>query len=1655
MTWVRRCTAAICVWAALTGLATAQSAATVTASQTAFATATTPTTVPDGWDVFEVTVALSNQGAGGVAFPAIADSVTVLEEGLFPYQPDAVLWNGDTPEEGVTLAPGQDALLTVVVQLPTTRGALTLNVGVGTGVLTVPIGTNAPLASDPVAQDTAPVLLNQPERAITGAEINVALPRHLASARTAAGPVAGLMDGETEPFSRRVALAPGEAAEVHFARPYPLSRVELVLNEGALPDLRIEGLDGSGTWVALSADLVAPKDRELAVVTDPVPVSAIRISGLASGQSGVIEFLLYELRALTTAVVPTDMADLGDWHLGTRPIFATSGEWLREPPFAGSAIWASARAAGADAPLAPQEVTFALHGDRPTAIEAVSLRVWAGPQLPPPARVEIFGAASIETPAEAFALIGTFDVAETPRVQLFEFAPTDVGALRLRLIPREAAPQMAVWQMGIHEAPVVGRAGFEAAYVRRPDPALDVTAGTDLASLYTGARILEVEDGSLARETQSDLRGLNNDDYSFASEVVLPSRLTDGRAPTMTFAFTGDQIARVEAVQLHTRYSIFAPSGPWQVRLSYATESVDGPWTPIGDTVLLSYENGWRELRFDPVDARYLRIELSESYGDAHILWKIRVLEGGGPDYIPIADRSQAEWPPMGINLAHAALGGQITVAYTLPGVEGWGVAALQDGLSTDRNGFLETNSYGYSSDIDPVFPVDFDIRFQDGRAAEIMGVLLDPATRTQTRGGIDPSFSGSPEDRPRQVELWVEAEGRWERASGIETLSTAPEPRFIPFDAPRTVEAVRLRVLSNFGGERLQLGEIEVLAPPVADQAVPAVAPVDIVISDVGHGGGILRYSSAADGFSVGDLVDRRLESPLWQAADLNVPQAFTVHFSDFQSADIARIEVDAPQGVEAAFLPRQLRLSASDATEPSSGWQDLGTFGLSPGQTTFVYTPPAPVPARFVRVEIIAAGEQPVALSAIRVIEARTPGVASVLERSTAAETTTLAEAEFALDAEPNDTTERAAPLVIGGTVDGVIAPLSDVDTYRLDIGPDDPAIIEFSLQGEPTFQNSFALLDDQSAPLASLTPTGAAALSTSVSLEAGTYFATLSTSPSSIVLLIDNSGSISPVLPTVRAAAGQFAAGLRPDETMSVMTFGDQPEVLVDFTNDAELAAQAIGEGLTGDRRGTDLYDAVIAALAALEDRGGNRAVVLLTDGGDVSSQSAQEDAWRALETAGVPLYIIGLGPTMPIYWPEIGNSAENLLRGWAAASGGRFYPAPDADDLPETYAEIASDLRRPVPYSMRVSGVTSDGFLALAAGESLTNEVASPPNVLMVLDASGSMRGETLDGRPRIDAAREVMARILDLLPETTQVGLRVYGHRLPRDPKAQSCTDTELVVPFQPINPAAMMDVIQTLRPQGQTPIGLSLAQISEDFAGVTGERRVLLVTDGIETCDESEAAPYWPPNVVAGLRAAGVDLHVDIVGFDVEDSETRSFLRRIAEQTGGRFYPASGAAALEGAIRESLRAPFRVVDSNGRIWAEGQIGDPPVNLPAARFTIEIEAAELIRIEEVTIAPDFLTIATIQSLGEEVIATTEVTDPADFEAPFNQDRDTPTGPDLVRAIQAGLNARGFDAGPVDGLMGARTRDAIRAFEAQMGLAETGAPTPQIYLLLTVP
>ena len=46
------------------------------------------------------------------------------------------------------------------------------------------------------------------------------------------------------------------------------------------------------------------------------------------------------------------------------------------------------------------------------------------------------------------------------------------------------------------------------------------------------------------------------------------------------------------------------------------------------------------------------------------------------------------------------------------------------------------------------------------------------------------------------------------------------------------------------------------------------------------------------------------------------------------------------------------------------------------------------------------------------------------------------------------------------------------------------------------------------------------------------------------------------------------------------------------------------------------------------------------------------------------------------------------------------------------------------------------------------------------------------------------------------------------------------------------------------------------------------------------------------------------------------------------------------------------------------------------------------------------------------------------------------------PDKIRAVQQALQSKGIDPGPIDGIIGPRTREAVRNFQDRYGMNPTG-------------
>ncbi len=189
-------------------------------------------------------------------------------------------------------------------------------------------------------------------------------------------------------------------------------------------------------------------------------------------------------------------------------------------------------------------------------------------------------------------------------------------------------------------------------------------------------------------------------------------------------------------------------------------------------------------------------------------------------------------------------------------------------------------------------------------------------------------------------------------------------------------------------------------------------------------------------------------------------------------------------------------------------------------------------------------------------------------------------------------------------------------------------------------------------------------------------------------------------------------------------------------------------------------------------------------------------------------------------------------------------------------------------------------------------------SGPGTAMLVLDASGSMWGQ-IQGRTKIEIAREAVGSMLQTWPRNQQLGLMAYGHR-----SKGNCADIEMLKEPATVDAAAMQQAVNALQPKGMTPISAAVRMAAEQLKFSERKATVILVSDGEETCHADPCA------LGAELEKLGVDFTAHVVGFDIQNgSKAQAQLQCLASSTGGRYIDARNASELNKALGEVAQAP--------------------------------------------------------------------------------------------------------------------------------------------------
>lgn len=184
-------------------------------------------------------------------------------------------------------------------------------------------------------------------------------------------------------------------------------------------------------------------------------------------------------------------------------------------------------------------------------------------------------------------------------------------------------------------------------------------------------------------------------------------------------------------------------------------------------------------------------------------------------------------------------------------------------------------------------------------------------------------------------------------------------------------------------------------------------------------------------------------------------------------------------------------------------------------------------------------------------------------------------------------------------------------------------------------------------------------------------------------------------------------------------------------------------------------------------------------------------------------------------------------------------------------------------------------------------------------ILVFDGSGSMWAE-LEGRTRIEVAREVLSDYLAGRDASRPLGVIAYGHRRRGD-----CADIETLFAAGVHDANDVSARLNALNPKGKTPISASLREAARQIPRTAEEADIVLITDGIETCVPDVCT------IADELAESGIRIRAHVVGFGLSEAEADT-LACIPGRTGGKLLRPGTGQELADALRQTeAQAPAK------------------------------------------------------------------------------------------------------------------------------------------------
>lgn len=232
------------------------------------------------------------------------------------------------------------------------------------------------------------------------------------------------------------------------------------------------------------------------------------------------------------------------------------------------------------------------------------------------------------------------------------------------------------------------------------------------------------------------------------------------------------------------------------------------------------------------------------------------------------------------------------------------------------------------------------------------------------------------------------------------------------------------------------------------------------------------------------------------------------------------------------------------------------------------------------------------------------------------------------------------------------------------------------------------------------------------------------------------------------TLTAAYGLLDT-LKPEDYVAVVAYDLRPEILSDFTTDRRKTREALARLRMAAYSESNLYDALVDTAERMADIEGRKAIILLSSGLDTFSKLTFDKTRKALQSAAVPIYAIGLLQALREWYDARGFmgpiarldylQADNQLRVFSRETGGQAWFPRFFGEYPSIFAQILHALKNQYSLGYQPTNQARDGGFRRLKVELVDPTTGAP---LKIVDEKQKPIKYTIIAKQGYTAPREV-------------------------------------------------------------------------------------------------------------------------------------------------------------------------------------------------------------------------------------------------------------------------------------------------------------------------